>query len=42
MTSWPNKGGKEIAINIATGIRNPAGKSRIFVDIGLKAYLDQH
>ncbi len=32
--SWPNKGGNEMRMRIATGMRNPAGKSRIFVDTG--------
>lgn len=32
--SWPNNGGKEIAMRITTGMRKPPGRSRIFSDAG--------
>lgn len=41
MSSCPKRGGKEIAIKIATGIRKPPGISRIFSDTGLNAWLGQ-
>jgi hypothetical protein len=36
INSCPNSGGKDIKIKIATGMRNPPGRSRTFCDIGLK------
>ena len=35
-SSWPNKGGKEIAIKIATGIKNPPGKPLSFSEKGFR------
>jgi hypothetical protein len=36
-SSWPNRGGKEMAIKMATGITKPPGMALIFLEIGVKA-----
>ena len=37
MSSWPNSGGKDIRIKIATGITKPPGMALIFLEMGVKA-----